>query len=70
MTIKKSFGKLIIGVIVILCGADVLFGEIFYSRGYPVPRLAGILIIIFGVGYILIEYFKCKNKGNQAIKGK
>jgi hypothetical protein len=48
---------MIIGLIIVLGGADILFNRPSYFRGFVVPPVAGILMIVAGSCYIFVNLF-------------
>jgi uncharacterized membrane protein HdeD (DUF308 family) len=55
---KNRVENIILGLLTALWGLALLIFGPFYSRGYQVPRSIGVLFLIFGVWYVLYEFFK------------
>jgi hypothetical protein len=63
MSYKNSKKYLIHGMITFLIGLFMIIWGPIEFRGFPVSRSTGILVSLFGLGVIILEFFK-KNKSN------
>lgn len=64
MKLNEKNKRIVIGAATILWGVGLLVYGPFYSRGYPVPRSIGVLVVLLGICY-LIFYFRGNKKKDE-----